>query len=83
MCVHFCHLRKQYLGPQLYLNGTQIPIIGEDKFLGLLFDSAGWLTLFLTNAGAVETNPEPITLNKRVWICDICYKKYMLGSRYP
>ena len=39
MCVHFCQLRKQHLGPQLYLNGTQIPIIGEAKFLGLLFDS--------------------------------------------
>ena len=21
-----------------------------------------------------ETNPGPTTLNKRVWICDICYK---------
>ena len=39
MCVHFCQLRKQHLDPQLYLNGTQIPIIGEAKFLGLLFDS--------------------------------------------
>ena len=24
---------------ELYLNGTQIPIIGEANFLGLLFDS--------------------------------------------
>ena len=40
MCVHFCQLRKQHLDPQLYLNDTQIPIIGEAKFLvGLLFDS--------------------------------------------
>ena len=39
MCVHFCQLRKQYIDPQLYLNGTQIPIIGEIKLLGLLFDS--------------------------------------------
>ena len=39
MCVHFCQLRKQHLDPELYLNGTQIPIIGEAKFLGLLFDS--------------------------------------------
>ena len=39
MCVHFCQLRKQHLDPQLYLNGTQIPIIGDAKFLGLLFDS--------------------------------------------
>ena len=39
MCVHFCQLQKKHLDPQLYLNGTQIPIIGEAKFLGLLFDS--------------------------------------------
>ena len=39
MCVHFCQLRKQHLDPELYLNGTQIPIIGEAKFLGMLFDS--------------------------------------------
>ena len=39
MCVYFCQLRKQHLDPQLYLNGTQIPIIGEAKFLGLLFYS--------------------------------------------
>ena len=38
MCVHFCQLQKQHLDPELYLNGTQIPIIGEAKFLGLLFD---------------------------------------------
>ena len=39
LCVHFCQLREQHLDHQLYLNGTQIPIIGEAKFLGLLFDS--------------------------------------------
>ena len=39
MCVHFCQLRKQHLDPELYLNGTQIPIIGEAKCLGLMFDS--------------------------------------------
>ena len=39
MCVNFCQLRKLHLDPKLYLNHTQIPIIGEAKFLGLLFDS--------------------------------------------
>ena len=39
MGVHFCQLQKHHLYPQLYLNGTQIPIIGEAKFLGLGFDS--------------------------------------------
>ena len=28
-----------------------------------------------TKSGDVETNPGPTTLNKRVWICDICYKQ--------
>ena len=35
----------------------------------------GWLALFLTNAGDVETNPGPTTSQKRVWICDIGYKQ--------
>ena len=39
LCVSiFCQLRKQHLDPELYLNGTQIPIIGEAKFF-CLFDS--------------------------------------------
>ena len=39
MGVQICQLHKQHLDPQLYLNGTQIPIIGEAQFLGLLCDS--------------------------------------------
>ena len=35
---------------------------------------AGWMALLLTKAGDVETNPGPTTLNKKVWICDICHK---------
>ena len=31
--------------------------------------------LLLTKAGDVETNLGPTTLNKRVWIRDICYKQ--------
>ena len=36
---------------------------------------AGWLALLLRKAGDVETNPGPTTLNKKVWICDICHKQ--------
>ena len=36
---------------------------------------AGWLALLHTKAGDVETNPGPTTLNKKVWICDICNKQ--------
>ena len=35
----------------------------------------GWQALLLTKVGDVETSPGPTTLNKRVWICDICYKQ--------
>ena len=35
----------------------------------------GWMALLLTKVGAVETDPGPTTSNKRVWICDICYKQ--------
>ena len=31
--------------------------------------------LLLTKVGDVETNPVPTTLNKKVWICDICHKQ--------
>ena len=37
--------------------------------------AAGWLALLLTKAGDVQTNPGPTTLNKKVWICDICHKQ--------
>ena len=33
MCVNFCQLQNQHLDPQLNLNGTHIPIIGEAQFL--------------------------------------------------
>ena len=36
---------------------------------------AGWLALLLTKAGDVETKPGSTTLNKQVWICDICHKQ--------
>ena len=43
--------------------------------------SAGWLVLVLTKAGDVETNPGPATLNKKVWICDICHKQIHVGMQ--
>ena len=36
---------------------------------------AGWLSLLPTKPGDVETNPGPTTLNKQVWMCDICHKQ--------
>ena len=36
---------------------------------------APFTVLLLTKAGEVEINPGPTTLNKRVWICDICHKQ--------
>ena len=45
-------------------------------FLGMpAMRHAGWLALLLTKADDVETNPGPTTLNKKVWICDICHKQ--------
>ena len=56
--------RPQYWGPNL-------PFWGASRQCG----PTGWLALLLTIAGDVETNPGPTTSNKRVWICDICYKQ--------
>ena len=51
---------------------------------------AGWLALLLTKMGDVETNPGQTTSNKRVCICDICYKQIhvrkqisIMCNRYP
>jgi len=38
VCVHFCRLRKEHSDPTLALNGKQIPVVEETKFLGLVFD---------------------------------------------
>ena len=45
-------------------------VFGASRACGL----TGWLALLHTKADDVETNPGPTTLNKRVWICDICHK---------
>ena len=38
-CMHFCQSRKLHLDPELTLDGVQIEVVPEFKFLGLLFDS--------------------------------------------
>ena len=37
-CMHFCHLRKAHNDPILTLDGTPIPAVEENKFLGVIFD---------------------------------------------
>jgi len=37
-CMHFCQMRKVHADPILYLDGTEIPVVDEYKFLGLIFD---------------------------------------------
>ena len=36
--MHFCHLRKAHNDPILTLDGTPIPVVEENKFLGVIFD---------------------------------------------
>ena len=36
--MHFCHLRKALNDPILTLDGTPIPVVEENKFLGFVFD---------------------------------------------
>ena len=38
VCMHFCHKRKAHADPILNLDGTQIPVVEQTKFLGLYFD---------------------------------------------
>ena len=37
-CVHFCQQRKIHSDPALYIYGSQIPVVAESKFLGVIFD---------------------------------------------
>ena len=37
--MHFCQLRKLHQDPTLFLNGSEIPVVKEYKFLGIVFDS--------------------------------------------
>ena len=37
-CIHFCNLHKMHNDPVLKLDSTEIPIVEEHKFLGIIFD---------------------------------------------
>ena len=37
-CVHFCQLRKMHDDPLIKLEDTEIPVVDEYKFLGVIFD---------------------------------------------
>ena len=37
-CVHFCQIRLMHADPKLHIYGTQIPVVREAKYLGLIFD---------------------------------------------
>ena len=36
--MHFCQLRGIHNDPTLNLNGTEIPVVDQYKFLGIIFD---------------------------------------------
>ncbi len=38
VCMHFCQQYNLHTDPDLKLYGTTIPVVGEYKFLGLIFD---------------------------------------------
>ena len=37
-CVHFCSLRKMHNNPLLKIDDSEIPVVNEYKFLGIIFD---------------------------------------------
>jgi len=39
VCIHFCRLHKLHPKPELFPNGTPIPVVKETKFLEIIFDS--------------------------------------------
>ena len=52
--------------------GPDLPFFG---YAGHADRLDGWRCCMLTKSGDVETNPGQTTLNKKVWICDICHKQ--------
>ena len=50
---------------------SPLPAMGARFTVFWACGPAGWRALLLTEAGDVETNPGPTTLNKKVCICDI------------
>ena len=38
LCIHFCNLHKMHNNPVLELDSSEIPIVEEHKFLGIIFD---------------------------------------------
>ena len=38
LCIHFCQLRKMHYNLKLNLDGSEIPVIDQYKFLGIIFD---------------------------------------------
>ena len=38
LCVHFCQLRKMHNDPTLKLDDSEIPVVSQYKFLGIIFD---------------------------------------------
>jgi hypothetical protein len=39
VCMHFCNLRRMHCDPTLQIDNTNIPVVLETKFLGLIFDN--------------------------------------------
>ena len=37
-CVHFCQEQKIHNDPAFYIYGSEIPVVAESKFLGVIFD---------------------------------------------
>ena len=46
VCIHFCRLRELHPDPQLFLNGSPIPVVEKDQFLGIIF----WQKTFFFSA---------------------------------
>ena len=39
VCMHFCNLQRMHSDPTLRIDNTNIPVVSETTFLGLIFDN--------------------------------------------
>ena len=61
VCMHFCHLRKAHNDPILTLDGSPIPVVEENKFLGVIFDRKLVYSSHQTTKSKMSKSFEPTT----------------------
>ena len=61
--MHFCQLRKMYNNPTLKLDGTEILVVDQYKFLGVIFDKKTFIPHKTISEREMQQNPKTTLSN--------------------